>query len=313
MDAIAPAPHADPPTSDPPQPPTLREKLAAGRFVVSGEIDPPRGLVMPRRALNGAAVLKEAGIDAINIGDSPMARARMSPLAMAILLQREVGVETVVHYTTRDRNLIALHSDLMGAHVLGVRNILCLRGDPPSLGGYTDVIGVWDISSVGLVRMLKLMNEGLDWGGKAIGRAASFFIGGSANPNAEPLEGELKLMRRKVEAGAHFFMTQVTYDPGRLDRFLERAAKFQMPIVVGIMPLHSSRHADFLHEQAPGIHIPEETRERMRRAGEAALAEGMAVARDMLAVAKARANGVYLIPSFGRYELTAELVAEARG
>jgi homocysteine S-methyltransferase len=312
MDSMAQAPDIGPPTATPPQPLTFREKLAAGRFVVSVEVDPPRGLVLPRRALAGAALLKEAGADAINIGDSPMARARMSPLAMAILLQREVDVEIIVHYTTRDRNLIAIHSDLVGAHVLGVRNILCLRGDPPSLGGYTDVVAVWDISSVGLIRILKLLNEGIDWTGKAIGRAASFFIGGSANPNAEPIESEMKLMRRKVEAGAQFFMTQVTYDPDRLDRFLEQAAKFHVPLVVGIMPLHSSRHADFLHEQAPGIRVPEETRERMRRAGEAGLAEGMAVAREMLAVAKARANGVYFIPSFGRYEVTAELVAEAR-
>jgi 5,10-methylenetetrahydrofolate reductase len=312
MDSMAQTPDASPPTATPPQPPTFREKLAAGRFVVSVEVDPPRGLVLPRRALAGAALLKEAGADAINIGDSPMARARMSPLAMAILLQQRVDVETILHYTTRDRNLIAIHSDMVGAHVLGVRNILCLRGDPPSLGGYTDVVAVWDINSVGLIRILKLLNDGIDWTGKATGHAASFFIGGSANPNAEPIEGEMKLMRRKVEAGAQFFMTQVTYDPDRLDRFLEQTAKFQVPLVVGIMPLHSSRHADFLHEQAPGIRVPEETRERMRRAGEAGLAEGMAVAREMLAVAKTRAKGVYLVPSFGRYELTAELVAEAR-
>ncbi len=309
---MAPAPEGSPPDAAA-QPATLREKLAAGRFVVSAEVDPPRSLVMPRRALAGAALLKEAGVDAINIGDSPMARARMSPLAMAILLQQEVEVEAVLHYTTRDRNLIAIHSDLVGAHVLGVRNILCLRGDPPSLGGYTDVVAVWDINSVGLIRILKLMNEGMDWTGKAISHAASFFIGGSANPNAEPMEGEIKLMRRKAEAGAHFFMTQVTYDPARLDCFLERAAKFQVPLVAGIMPLHSSRHADFLHEQAPGIRIPEETRERMRRAGEQGLAEGMALAREILAVAKARANGVYLVPSFGRYEAIANLVAEAKG
>lgn len=312
MDSTAQAPYVSLPSDALTEPLTLREKLAAGRFVVSAEVDPPRGLVMPRRALAGAALLKDAGVDAINIGDSPMARVRMSPLAMAILVQQRVGVETIVHYTTRDRNVIAIHSDLVAAHVMGVRNILCLRGDPPSVAGYTDVVSVWDISPLGLVRILKLLNEGIDWTGRAIGSAASFFIGSSANPNADSMEAELKLMRRKVEAGAHFFMTQVSYDPARLDRFLERAAKFQTPIVVGILPLYSSRHADFLHEQAPGISIPEETRERMRRAGEAAPAEGMALARDVLAVAKARANGVYFIPSFGRYDLTAELVAEAR-
>ena len=312
MDTIIQAPHVTFPADAAPQPLTFREKLAAGRFVVSVEIDPPRGLLMPARALAGAALLKEAGVDAINIGDSPMARVRMNPVAMAILLEREVGIETIVHYTTRDRNLIAIHSDLVGAHALGVRNILCLRGDPPSLAGYTDVVGVWDVTPVGLIRILKLLNEGIDWTGKAIGHSASFFIGGAANPNAEPIETELKLMRRKIEAGAHFFMTQVCYDPVSLDHFLERTAKLQTPIVVGILPLHSSRHAEFLHEKVPGITIPDEARERMRRAGEGALAEGMAVARDMLAVAKARANGVYLIPSFGRYDVAAQLLAELR-
>jgi len=313
MDTIAQAPHAISTAETLPEPLTFREKLAAGRFVVSTEIDPPRGLLMPARALAGASLLQEAGVDAINIGDSPMARVRMNPVAMAILLEREAGIETIVHYTTRDRNLIAIHSDLVGAHALGVRNIVCLKGDPPSLAGYTDVVGVWDVTPTGLIHILKLLNEGIDWTGKPIGHNASFFIGGAANPNAEPIETELKLMRRKIEAGVHFFMTQVSYDPDSLDRFLERAAKLKMPIVVGILPLHSSRHAEFLHGQVPGITIPDETRERMRRAGGDAMAEGMAVAREMLAVAKGRANGVYLVPSFSRYELTAELVAEARG
>ncbi len=312
MDTVTQPPLASPPADTPTQPSTFREKLAAGRFVVSVEIDPPRRLVMPSRALAGATLLKEAGADIINVGDSPMARVHMSPLAMAVLLQREAGVETMVHYTTRDRNLIAIHADLVGAHVLGVHNVLCLRGDPPSLAGYIDVVGVWDVTPVGLIRILRLLNEGVDWTGATIGQSASFFIGGAANPNAEPLETELKLMRRKIEAGAHFFMTQVCYDPDSLDRFLERAAKFHMPIVVGILPLHSSRHAEFLHEQVPGITIPDEVRDRMRRAAGRAMIEGMAVAREMLAVAKGRAHGVYLVPSFGRYELTAELVAEAR-
>jgi 5,10-methylenetetrahydrofolate reductase len=312
MDTVAQVPLPSSPAETLPEPLTFREKLAAGRFVVSVEIDPPRGLLMPVRSLAGAALLKEAGIDAINIGDSPMARVRMNPCAMAVLLQQQVGVETIVHYTTRDRNLIAIHSDLVGAHALGVRNIVCLRGDPPALAGYTDVVGVWDVTPVGLIRILRLLNEGIDWTGKPIGHSASFFIGGAANPNTEPVETELKLLRRKIEAGANFFLTQVCYDPERLDRFLERTAKLQMPMVVGILPLHSSRHAEFLHGQVPGIVIPDETRERMRRAGGGALAEGMAVAREMLTVAKHRAHGVYLVPSFGRYELTAELVAEAR-
>jgi 5,10-methylenetetrahydrofolate reductase len=310
------SPH-DPTTGSPSavarQPQTLAEKLAAGRFVVSVEVDPPHGL-SPRRALVGASLFKQANVDCLNIGDSPLARVRMSPLAMAVFLQRELGMETIVHYTTRDRNLIAIHSDLVGGHVLGVRNILCLRGDPPALGGHTDVVGVWDIGSVQLIRILKMFNDGVDWTGKSIGQPASFHIGASANPNPEPFDGELKLMRRKAEAGAHFFMTQVIYDPGRLERFLERAAKFKLPIIVGILPILSQRQAEFLHYKAPGITLPDEALERLRRASEDQVAaEGLAMAHDMLAVARAKAAGVYLVPSFGRYEPLLKLVAEARG
>ncbi|MCJ7831674.1 MAG: methylenetetrahydrofolate reductase, partial [Dehalococcoidia bacterium] len=220
-----------PPTAEPR---TLAEKLAAGRFVVSVEIDPPHGL-NPRRALVGASMFKQANVDCLNVGDSPLARVRMSPLAMTVYLQRELGVETIVHYTTRDRNLIAIHSDLVGSHVLGVRNILCLRGDPPALGGHTDVVGVWDIGSVQLIRLLKMLNDGVDWTGKSIGQAASFHIGASANPNSDAIKAELNLMRRKVEAGAHFFMTQLMYDPELLEHFLDQTAKFKVPIIVGIL------------------------------------------------------------------------------
>lgn len=303
-------------TTDPPpaaggEPQSLREMLEAGRFVVSAEVDPPHGL-SPRRALAGASLFVKAGVDCINIGDSPLARVRMSPLAMAIFIRRELGVETLVHYTTRDRNLIAIHSDLVGAHVLGVRNVLCLRGDPPALGGHTDVVAVWDVGSVQLIRMLKMLNDGVDWTGRSVGPSADFCIGGSANPNTNEVQAELTLMRRKVEAGAHFFMTQLVYDPDRLARFTERTAKFKLPMIVGILPLHSHRHAEFLHHRAPGISIPEDHRERLRRAGENALTEGIAIARDILAVAKEKAAGVYLVPSFGRYDALAELVAEAK-
>jgi len=295
------------------QPVTFHDKLEAGRFVVSAEVDPPHGL-NPSRALHGSALLRDAGVDAINVGDSPTAKVRMSPLAMSVLLQREVEVEIIMHYTTRDRNAMAIHSDMVGAHALGIRNILCLRGDPPSLGGITDVVGVWDVSAVGLMRFLKLLNEGVDFTGKSIGRSASFFIGAAANPNANPLEPELRLMRRKVEAGAHFFMTQNLFDEKILKNFLEKAARFQRPIIVGVLPLHNYRHAEFLHKEVPGMYLPEAVRERMRRAGEErGPREGQAMARDFIALCREKAAGVYLVPSFGRYDLVAELVAEIKG
>ncbi len=293
-------------------PASFQEKLAAGRFVVSAEVDPPHGL-NTGKTLRGAALLKEAGVDAINVGDSPTAHVRMSPLAMAVLLQREIGVEMVMHYTTRDRNAMAVHSDMVGAHVLGIRNILCLRGDPPSLGGYTDIVGVWDISAVGLMRVLKLLNEGVDFTGKSIGARASFLIGAAANPNADPLEPELRLMRRKVEAGADFFMTQNVFDEKILDRFLDKTARFQKPVIIGVLPLHSSAHAEYLHTQVPGMYLPDAVRDRMRRAGESeAAAEGHAMAKDFIALCRSRAAGVYIVPSFGRYDLAADLVAEAK-
>ena len=294
------------------EPVTLREKLAAGRFVVSAEVDPPHGL-RTRKVLQGAAILKDAGIDAVNVGDSPTAKVRMSPLAMSVLLQRELGVEIVMHYTTRDRNALAVHSDMVGAHVLGIRNILCLRGDPPSVGGYTDIVGVWDISAVGLMRSLKLLNEGVDWTGKPITGEADFFIGASCDPNADPLEPQLRLMRRKAEAGAQFFVTQNVFDEKILENFVGKAKRFGLPIIVGVLPLHNSRHAEFLHKEVPGMHIPDAVRERMRRAGdEHGPKEGQAMARDFLAFCRERCAGVYLVPSFGRYDLAAELIAEIK-
>jgi 5,10-methylenetetrahydrofolate reductase len=275
------------------------------------EIDPPRGL-NPRRALEGAAMLKEAGVDCINVGDSPRAQVRMSPVAMALLVHQRVGVDTMVHFTTRDRNLMALQADLIGAHVLGLRNILCLRGDPPTGGGFQRAVGVWDVTPVGLIRVLKGLNEGIDWAGSALSQPTSFFIGAAANPAAPSLEGELKLLRRKVEAGADFIMTQAVYDVPACEKFLKKASRLGVPVLVGIMPLHSHRHAEFLHNELPGLTVPDEVRQRMRRAGENGLAEGMALARELLDVATHLARGVYFMPSFGRYDAVAELVAAAK-
>lgn len=315
LSAAAPAMSAAParPSSGPARPPeTFREKVEAGKFVMTVEVDPPHGL-RPAKAVEGARLLRDAGVDAINVGDSPTAKVRMSPLAMSVLLKQELGVDVIMHYTTRDRNAMAIHSDMVGAHVLGIHNILCLRGDPPSVGGYTDIVGVWDVSAVGLIRFLKLANDGVDFTGKSISGKADFFIGGSANLNADPLETELRLMRRKVEAGCHFFMTQNVFDEKILERFLDGAAKFKRPIMIGVLPLANSRHAEFLANEVPGMMLPDAVRDRMRKAGEErGPKEGQAMARDLIAMCREKAAGVYLVPSFGRYDIVAELIAEAK-
>lgn len=290
---------------------TLREKLAEGRFVVSVEVDPPRGLDA-KRALAAVGLLKEAGADCINVGDSPLARVRMSPIFMGILIQQQLGVETIVHFTTRDRNRMAIHSDLVGAHLLGIRNLLCLRGDPPSVGGYNDVIGVWDINAVGLIRNIKMLNDGLDWTGKAIGQRASFFIGASVNPTAPSPEAESKLLRRKVEAGAQYLMTQAVYDLKVLETFLDRASKLKLPVLVGVLPFSSLGHAEYLNNEVPGIVVPDSVLERMRKAGVDAPAEGLAIARDIIDVARARGAGVYVVPPAGRFEAISQLIADIR-
>ncbi len=292
---------------------SFRDRVTSGQFVMTVEVDPPHGL-NPAKAVQGARLLRDAGADAINVGDSPTAKIRMSPLAMSILLKEELGVDIVMHYTTRDRNAMAIHSDMVGAHALGIRSILCLRGDPPSVGGYTDIVGVWDVSAVGLIRFLKLANDGVDFTGKSISGKASFFIGASANLNADPLETEIRLMRRKVEAGCHFFMTQNVFDEKVLERFLDGTAKFKKPTMIGVLPLANSRHAEFLHNEVPGMTIPETVRDRMRRAGESnGPREGAAMARDTIAMCRAKgAAGVYLVPSFGRYDIIAELIADAK-
>ena len=290
---------------------TLREKLAAGRFVVTAEVDPPRGL-NPRRALQGAAKLRLAGVDAVNVADSPMARVRMSAFALAVLLRQQLGIEPVVHVTTRDRNLLALQADLIGAHVLGTRNVLCLRGDTPTGSGYAKAVGVWDVTPVGLLRILKGLNEGIDFAGSAMAQPTSFFSGAAANPTAASLEAEIKLLRRKVEAGADFVMTQAIYDIEALERFLTKAARFKVPILIGVLPLHSQRHAEFIHNELPGVVIPESIRDRMKEAGEHGLEEGAAIARETVQAARGGIQGIYLIPAFGRYDVAAELVEQIK-
>jgi homocysteine S-methyltransferase len=202
---------------------------------------------------------------------------------------------------------------VLGAHALGIRNILALTGDPPRMGNYPNATGVWDVDSIGLVRILKQLNAGSDWASNSIGRPASFQIACAVNPVAEDLELELDRFRRKVEAGADFAMTQPLYDLEQLLRFLERAGPIPIPLILGIMPLQSHKHAEFLHNELPGVTIPAGVRERMRLAGERGIAEGIAQAQEFLGEAQRHVQGIYLMPSFGRYEMVGELVKVLNG
>ncbi len=286
----------------------LQEKLAAGEFVISVELDPPKGL-NPTKILAGAALLQKAGADCINIADSPMARVRMGCIAMARLIQDHLGMETIIHFTTRDRNLMALQSELLGAHALGIRNILALTGDPLRVGAYPNTTGVWDVDSIGLIRVIRGLNEGHDAAGSSIGAKASIHIGCALNLNMtdEETDREIEKYRNKIEAGAHFIMTQPIYELAPLERFLSRAGQPPIPMILGCIPLHSSRHAEYLHNEVPGITIPDDVRARMKAAGEHGHEEGLKLAQELLTAASHMVQGVYLMPSYGRYDVVSEL------
>ncbi|HKQ18488.1 MAG TPA: bifunctional homocysteine S-methyltransferase/methylenetetrahydrofolate reductase [Candidatus Eisenbacteria bacterium] len=294
---------------DPTQRTLLSRKLARGEFVVSVEVDPPRG-ARPKKMIDGALFLRQAGVDTINVADSPMARVRMSSIALATMIQTQVGIETILHFTCRDRNLMGIQSDLMGAHALGIRNILALTGDPPRAGDYPNATAVFDVDSIGLLRILGKLNRGLDLGGNSIGEPTRFMIGCAVNPTAENFDEELTRFRNKIEAGAEFAMTQPLYELDTLVRFLDAIGKPRIPVLLGLLPLQSHRHAEFLHNEVPGIVIPEPARTAMREGGDRGVEIGIEMCRKLLLEARDLVEGAYLMPSFGRYEVVAR-VAEA--
>ena len=285
----------------------LGRMLADGAFVTSVEIDPPKGH-NPRRCLEGARQMQAAGVNFINVADSPMARVRMSALPMCNLIQQQVGMETILHFTTRDRSLMGLQSDLLGAHALGVRNILALKGDPPSFGAYPGTSGVFDVDTIGLVKVIAGMNSGVDTAGNDIGTPTNFLIGVALNINAEDPDWEIDRLHQKVAAGAHYAMTQISYDATELDRFFDKLGPLPIPIILGLMPVQSYRHASFLHNEVPGITLPKEVLTRMKEAGANGRAIGVQVSQEILASAYDRIQGVYIMPSFGRYEMAAEVL-----
>ena len=298
------APPAEAPTE-------LARKLKAGDFFISVELDPPKG-TNPGKVLAGAAMLKEQGVDCINIGDSPMARVRMSALAMAVRVQREVGIEAIIHFTTRDRNLMAIQSDLIGAHTLGVRNVIALTGDPPRTGDLPHLTAVWDVDSVGFISILKGLNEGRDFTGNSIGTPTSFFVACAVTPKAADMSREKERFRRKLEAGADLVMTQPIYTRDDLEQFVDEFGPIDKPVLLGVLPLQSYRHAEFMHNEVAGIEVPDHLRERMRKAGDRGKEVGLEITLEFITQIKGLANGVYIMPSFGRYEIASEIVKVLR-
>ena len=283
------------------------------KFVVSVELDPPKG-ADPGRIVDRAQYCRENEVDAINVADGPRASARMSAQSLCVLLQNKVGVDTILHYTCRDRNLLGIQSDLLGAYALGLRNILAITGDPPKLGDYPDATAVYDVDSIGLIRIMDHLNHGCDLAGNLIGPALGIHIGCGADPSKPDQEKEIRRLEEKVRAGAEYVMTQPVYDPRTVEQFLDEVQHLQVPILIGILPLYSHKNAEFLHNEVPGMVIPDDIRERMRKAGsgEVAQAEGVAIAQEALLAARQRAQGTYIMPPFNKVELAVRVI-EALG
>lgn len=294
-------------------PPTrLARRLAEGQFVVSVEMSPPKGF-SAERVLAGAATLQAAGANVINVADSPRARMRMSPWAVCHLVQTQLDMETVLHFPTRGRNILRVQGDLLAAHALGVRNIFVVMGDPTTVGEYPQALDTYDVVPTGLIKLLKQgFNQGLDYGGEPITQPTNFVIGCAVNLNPPDPAREIKVLRQKIENGADFALTQPLFEAAHLDTFLARYeaehGPLTLPLLAGVLPLYNARHAEFLHNEVPGIHIPADIRQRMRDAGEKGAQAGLAMARDLIHQLRPHVQGLYLMPPFDRYDLAAEVI-----
>jgi methionine synthase I (cobalamin-dependent)/5,10-methylenetetrahydrofolate reductase len=290
----------------------LGAKLARGEFVTMVEIVPPKGTDI-RKEVEGARFLKSVGVDAVNIPDSPRASARMSNQALSLLIQREVGIDAVLHYTCRDRNVLCIQSDLLGAAAVGIRNLICITGDPPKMGNYPDATAVFDVDAIGLVNIVHNLNRGLDLGSNPIGAGTGFVIGVGANPGLTDLDEEVRRFEYKVEAGAEYAVTQPVFDLRLLENFLRRIEHCRIPVVAGIWPLVSVRNAEFMKNELR-VSVPDSILERMARAQtpETARAEGVAIAREMLMAARQMVQGAQISAPMGRYSSAVD-VLEALG
>lgn len=297
-------------------PTQMAQKLMDGRFLVAVEMDPPRGLTT-QKLLAGSSLLAEAGADVINVADSPMARMRMSPWAVCRLIQEKVGIETVLHFPTRGRNLLRVQGDLLAAHALGVRNVFVVMGDPTAIGDYPDAMDNYDLVPSGLIKLIKQgFNAGVDHAGVDIGQPTSFFVGCALNLTPSNPESELKNLRRKLNAGADFILTQPIYEIKPALNFLERIKTeiegFNTPLLVGVLPLVSARHAAFLQHEVPGVNIPQEIHDRMASAGERAAQTGIEIAFELIQQMAEIAQGIYLMPAFNRFDYAAEIIERVR-
>ncbi|MGI5840186.1 MAG: methylenetetrahydrofolate reductase [bacterium] len=286
---------------------SLRRKLQRKQFVITVELDPPKGadaaaVVAAAKALRGMA-------DAVNIADSPMANLRMSPIALAHIVQRHVRMETIFHLTCRDRNVTGLQAELLGAAALGVRSILALTGDKPERGDHPWATGVFDVDSVGLVRLARSLNRGFDLAGKTLNRGTDFLIGVAANPAAADLAAEAERLAAKAAAGADFVQTQPIYELARLEAFLAAIRPVNIPVLAGVLPLKSLKNAQYLHDHVPGINIPAPVMARMRQGGRTA---GIAVAREFIAAARGLVSGIHLMPVNNDLALAAAVLAGLR-
>ncbi len=286
----------------------LGTKIASGEFLTLVEIVPPKGTDVGKE-IEGAKYLQSVGVDAINIPDSPRASARMSNQALAILIQQQVGIETVLHYTCRDRNVLSMQSDLLGASAIGIRNLICITGDPPKLGNYPDATAVFDVDAIGLVNLVRNLNQGLDLGGNPIGTATNFVIGVGANPGVPNLDEEIRRFEYKVEAGAEYAVTQPVFDVKLLEAFLKRIQHCRIPILAGIWPLVSVRNAEFMKNELR-VSVPDAVVERMAKApsAEAARAEGVAIAREMLLSLRDMVQGAQVSAPLGRYSSALDVI-----
>ena len=296
------------------EPPPLAQRskigsmVAAGEFVTMVEIVPPKGIDCSKE-LDGAAELHRLGVDAINVPDSPRASARMSAQSLCVQIQQHVGIETILHYTCRDRNVLSIQSDLLGASSIGLKNILCLTGDPPKLGNYPDATAVFDVDAIGLVNIVRNLNYGLDIGKNSIGESTGFTVAVAANPGVPDIEQEVRRFAYKVEAGAEYAITQPVFDLRLLEEFLKRIEGFRIPVIAGIWPLTSLRNAEFMKNDLR-VSMPEEIMARMAAATspEAARAEGVKIAQEMLAEARPMVQGVQVSAPFGKYAAAAQVL-----